>query len=737
MVAQVAGGVPQNDLPIAQGSAAELHSSGNYSTLSGVKPKASATLPDSPSDNGAGAVLLGDRAPIKEWPRFRQPIRPATEVASPGAWGDRRMSAPSPRQPPTAPGLFEALAVARQGSNDTLELLLEACRPHLLQLAECELAPRAAADLVRRALMDTRQTFAGFGGATGEELLAWLEGILRNHLAAFSRPGHGPGPGVAVSGAPAPRGRPVEVPSPSSVAMARALTEACAGAFQRLPEEFQKVIWLRHRDNRPFSEISSRMACPPGAARLLWSRAVERLQQELGGPMEASHRDAPAEPFARLLELYDEALAAGRTPEPLDDRDVPEALRARLRNAWACLKLLEVLWPRVQQPSTRDTMTEDEEQPSTEFEVDLPPERLGRFRILEELGRGGMGVVYKAWQEELKRPVALKVIRSAEFASPQVLSRFRTEANAVARLQHPNIVQLHDIGEVNGQPYLCLEYVGGGNLAQYLGGRRQPARLATELVEQLARAMAFVHQRGIVHRDLKPSNILLQPLRPEGRGQRRGGREPTQESAGEELDWDRASLSSGVSYLPKITDFGLAKVLDVNQMWTQTGMVLGTPCYMAPEQAHGRVHEVGPATDVYALGAIFYELLTGRPPFHGQTIMETLDRVRMQEPVPPRCVQATVPRDLESVCLKCLEKEPGKRYASAGALADDLARWLHGERTRARPPRWLERMGRYLRRQLPLRFAAACGWALPTSPAGNACGLAKPAPRGASHRAVG
>jgi len=309
--------------------------------------------------------------------------------------------------------------------------------------------------------------------------------------------------------------------------------------------------------------------------------------------MNAPDQDALEEQFAELLATYDEARAAGQTPELADGRDVPEALRSRLRNARECLQILEAVWPRPRpQPSTRDTATKDEARASTDFEVRLLPERIGRFRILKELGRGGMGVVYKAWQEELNRPVALKVIRSGEFASPQELARFRAEAEAVARLQHPNIVQVHDYGEAEGNPYVCLEYVAGGSLAQFAGGRPQPPREAAGLVEQLARAMDHVHRRDIIHRDLKPSNILLSsvdhpPARPES------------ESIPSSLGIQNSALSM---FCPKITDFGLAKRLDAAQTQTHKGVVLGTPSYMSPEQARGRVGEIGPPTDIHRPG---------------------------------------------------------------------------------------------------------------------------------------
>jgi WD40 repeat protein len=275
-----------------------------------------------------------------------------------------------------------------------------------------------------------------------------------------------------------------------------------------------------------------------------------------------------------------------------------------------------------------------------------------------------MGVVYAAWQSGLSRTVALKMILAGGHAGPEELARFRIEAEAVARLQHPHIVQIHDIGAHEGRPYIALEYVDGGSLARQLTGTPWPGRRAAELVQTLARAIDHAHGQGIVHRDLTPANVLL----------------------------TRAGL-------PKITDFGLAKVLvGGGPTLTQTGAILGTPSYMAPEQAAGKAKEVGPATDVYALGALLYELLTGRPPFKAETPLETLHQVESQEPVPPSRLQPRLPRDLTTICLKCLQKEPARRYASALALAEDLRRFLAGEPIRARPVGRTERLWRWCRR---------------------------------------
>jgi eukaryotic-like serine/threonine-protein kinase len=277
---------------------------------------------------------------------------------------------------------------------------------------------------------------------------------------------------------------------------------------------------------------------------------------------------------------------------------------------------------------------------------------LDGYRVLGVLGSGGMGVVFRAEDPPLKRVVALKVLLDTRCAEPRYLARFRGEAESAARLQHPNIVQVFKIGEHEGRPYLVLEYVAGGDLAEHLAGRPQPPRASAELLATLAGAVHHAHQMGVVHRDLKPANILLQ--------------------------------SAGFG-TPKITDFGLAKRLDEEGL-TQTGDLLGTPSYMAPEltRGHGPGADSGPAADVYALGAILYEALTGRPPFQAPTVLETLEQVRTQEPVPPRRLQPGVPRYLETICLKCLHKEPQRRYRSAEALAEDLECWLRGEPIQAR-----------------------------------------------------
>jgi serine/threonine protein kinase len=307
--------------------------------------------------------------------------------------------------------------------------------------------------------------------------------------------------------------------------------------------------------------------------------------------------------------------------------------------------------------------TADWPAPTGSLPADWPT--LPGYEILAELGRGGMGVVYKARQLSLQRVVALKMIRDGALAGPQQRARFRIEAEAAARMEHPNIVQIYEVGEHAGRPYFAMEFVEGGSLDKHLAGRPQPPPQAAELVRSLARAVQHAHEQNVVHRDLKPSNILL-----------------------------------GADGTPKVTDFGLAKRLDSESTaWTQDGAVLGTAGYMAPEQAGGQVHKVGPALDVYALGAILYELVTGRVPFQDSSWQQTVQQILHDEPVPPVQLRPEVPRDLETICLKCLEKEPGRRYASAAALADDLGRFLEGQPVSAVPLSALERLARVAGRE--------------------------------------
>jgi WD40 repeat protein len=332
-------------------------------------------------------------------------------------------------------------------------------------------------------------------------------------------------------------------------------------------------------------------------------------------------------------------------------------------------------------PST--TSLENEPLDFSDDENTLPPpgtigpalrDAVPGYEILGELGRGAMGVVYKARQLALRRLVALKMVLAGAHFGPTELKRFNAEAAAVATLQHPNIVQVYEVGYHEGRPYLSLEYVENGSLAQRLNGIPWQPVAAARLVERMARAMHYAHGRGIVHRDLKPANILL--------------------------------TTDG---LPKVTDFGLAKQARPGASMTQSGTVIGTPSYMAPEQALGKTREVGPTADVYALGSILYELLTGRPPFRAETSVDTMLKVASEEPVPPSRYHTRLPRDLQTVCLKCLEKEPRKRYASAEALADDLRRFADHEPIRARPVGPMERAYKWARRRPTAAALAALG----------------------------
>jgi tetratricopeptide (TPR) repeat protein len=380
----------------------------------------------------------------------------------------------------------------------------------------------------------------------------------------------------------------------------------------------------------------------------------------------------PEDRFEALLLAYEEARAAGASPEEAlaitrgqyqswaDAQDELRAFLDRLERAWP---------PR----SGRSA-------PPPTGELDLPG-----YEILGEVGRGGMGVVYKARQVSLDRVVAFKVIRDGGQARPDERRRFRAEAEAAARLQHPNIVQIYEVAEHAGRPCLVMEFVDGPRLEQRPAGVPVPAHAAAILVETLARAMQHAHERGVVHRDLKPANILLSFSR---------------DAAAEGVGGSRSAAASRLNEaFPKITDFGLARRLDTPRV-TCTGAIVGTPDYMAPEQADPQPgRDAGPAADVYALGAILYDLLTGRPPHRGGTALETLEQVRGREPVPPARLNPAVPRDLETVCLKCLRKESGRRYASAQDLADDLARFQRGQAIRARPVGAAERAWGWCRRQ--------------------------------------
>ena len=312
------------------------------------------------------------------------------------------------------------------------------------------------------------------------------------------------------------------------------------------------------------------------------------------------------------------------------------------------------------------------------------------YEVLDELGRGGMGIVYRAKHLALNRLVALKVISAAGASDPDELRRFRDEAEAVAHLQHPNIVQVYEVGEVGesfGRPYLALELVAGGTLAQALAGAPLPAQSAAVLLETLARAVQYAHTQGVIHRDLKPGNILLS----KGEGGRR------EDGSGAD-DFPPVGLLPS-SFHPKVADFGLAKRIGCDSSQTATGVAVGTPSYMAPEQAAGLGRLIGPACDIYALGAILYEVLTGRPPFHAASPIETLQQVISADPVPPARLQPKLPRDLETICLKCLRKESRKRYSSAGALADELRRFLDGKPILARRTRVWERAVKWGRRR--------------------------------------
>src|SRR5262245_11194938 len=359
----------------------------------------------------------------------------------------------------------------------------------------------------------------------------------------------------------------------------------------------------------------------------------------------------------QIRELLEEILNSESTPEQVC-AEFPELLpevRKRWRSLRRVVRGLDALFP-----SSTGVDSRLEKAHWKSAGEKLP--QIAGYDVQGILGRGGMGVVYKARHQKLKRIVALKML-GVPSAGPLELSRFIREAEAVAGLQHPHIVQVYDVGELEGRPYFTMELVEGGNLAQKLAGAPQAAAHSARMIATLAGAVDFAHRQGIVHRDLKPANILLT-----------------------------------VDGTPKIADFGLARRLDSGPELTRSGARLGTPSYMAPEQALGKSSAVGPLIDVYALGALLYEMLAGRPPFLADTASETERQVIAEEPVPPTRLNSKVPRDLETICLKCLHKDPQRRYATASALLEDIQRFERHEPILARPPGVLERATKWVRR---------------------------------------
>lgn len=356
--------------------------------------------------------------------------------------------------------------------------------------------------------------------------------------------------------------------------------------------------------------------------------------------------------LAALLDELTEAVRLGQAPRLEEVARQHPDLAAELRALWGTVMVAGAI----------ASATSDLSQPNPASHDGPPPRDLPDYELQEELGRGGMGVVYRAWQPSLQRDVAVKLILRGTLASADELARFQAEAEAAGRLQHPHIVPIYEVASHEGQCYFSMQLVEGVTLAEKLADGPLPAREAVQLIATVARAIDYAHRQGVIHRDLKPANVLI-------------------DAAGE----------------PHVTDFGLAKQLYAGESLTRTGAVLGTPAYMAPELASGDRGSIGPASDVYSLGTILYALLTGRPPFQGPSPVDTVLMVLEQDPLPPRLLNRKLDRDLEMIVLKCLQKPPELRYASAAALADDLTAYLHDEPISARSGQFSQVIARVFR----------------------------------------
>jgi serine/threonine-protein kinase len=391
----------------------------------------------------------------------------------------------------------------------------------------------------------------------------------------------------------------------------------------------------------------------------------------LNDPTPALDRDT------RLANLLESLEQSRRDGQPVDIAQVAAAhpdLADELRQLWAMVQFTQTFARPI---GPRDSLATADATPP--MDSGTFPRVFGDYELLEELGRGGMGVVFRARQKSLQRVVALKMLLHGDAASPDDRARIRAEARAVALLKHPNIVPVFEVGEHEGRDYFTMPLVEGVPLTRLIADGPLPSADAARIVSAVARAVHHAHQLGIVHRDLKPANVLM--AEHEIRGSDTGKAAPN---------------PSPTASIPLVTDFGLAKWMgatDTDGRLTQTGAVVGTPSYMPPEQASANRGAVGPLSDVYSLGAILYTILTGRPPFQAATRLETVFLVLQEDPVPPRLLNPRIDRDLEVICLKCLEKDPARRYVSAAALADDLDAFLSGESLSIRPSEFRDFFG--------------------------------------------
>jgi len=502
-------------------------------------------------------------------------------------------------------------------------------------------------------------------------------------------------------------------------------------AMKRMPVDYQAVIELRHFEKKPLEEVGEALSRSAEAARQLWLHAFARLQEELGllannhGPREPREAESRGidpraqEVFADLAIDFDPSLRAGAVP-----REEGVALDANLREevspAKRCLELIERV-RRSRQNATFQgpfgglfALVDDKA-----YSAGGDQHRLGRFEVVRELGRGGHGIVYLARDPILSRQIALKIPRPDLLLSKSLRQRFVAEAQAAARLDHPNIVRVLEAGFDGTFCYIVQELCDGPSLADWL--RERPQRVepdvAAWVIMELAEALAHAHQHAILHRDVKPANVLLKPVKSDHASNEIGAVDRTDDAAPSTSN----RMAPSFPFMPKLCDFGICKVFDEGddgRTATQTDIVVGTAAYMAPEQATGKTSDIGPKTDVYGLGAILYQMLTGFPPIRGNSRVDILRRVLTDEPTPVRRIRPDVPLDLELICLKCLAKEPARRYATADLLAEDLAHFLKGEPITARRVRPWERAWLWSRRY-PLRAGSAllitflfCAWIL-------------------------